>query len=472
MELFKNTSWVMSSQIIFSVFGFIWVILIARYLGVYEFGISTFALSFTGIIVLFMDLGITTYTTRDLSKSHELANKYIGNGVPLKIFLSIIIFLASIVILTIMGYDSFTIEITLIFLIYNIFLNIANFFNGAFQAYGKMKFQAIGIIINSSVLLGGTFLVVITDLGFISLAIVYLLASLVNLFYIYIKSNSEIVPLSLQFDLSFWKKSVKKALPFGLTTIFTFMYTMIDTVILSFLKGNTALGIYSSAIKIIIVFTTLYMVYNYVIFPLMSNLYKNSADMLKISYEKSIKYLLMMILPIAIGISFYSEGVILLIYGKQFVLGSLPLRILIWNVIFLFINGASTLLLNSSNREVVVTKINALACIFNIILNFVLITYYNYIGASIAAVTTGFLICVIMTYLVIKSEYTPDFSLVKDIFKIIISSLIVAVVLFAANLPFILAIPIAIITYLIAIASTKTLDNTDIAILKEIVGME
>lgn len=471
MEIFKNTSWVMTSQIITSIFGFFWVILIARYLGVSEFGILTFAMSFTGLMSIFMDFGISTYTTRDLSRDPELASKYFGNGISLKIFLAIFSFFVTIAILIAMVHESLTIGVTLIFAIHTIFLSMGYLFNGVIQAFGKMKYQAIGIIINSSLLLAGTLFVIFTNLGIYSVAMVYLIGSLITISYLYIKSNSEIVPIKLQFDFSFWKKSVKQAIPFGLTNIFTTIYFMIDTVMLSFMKGSISVGIYSSAYKIITVFTTLYMVYNFVIFPLMSNLYKNSANMLKISYKKSIKYLLMIILPIAIGISYYAEPVVLLIFGSQFVLGSSVLQVLIWNVVFIFINGASTLLLNSSNKEVAVTKINAIACVFNFILNLVLISYFDYIGASIATVITGLLICVIMAYIIIKSKYRPDFSLVKDMIKIIISSLILAIILYIVNLPsFIIAIPVGIITYLIAIALTKTLDSTDIGIIKEIIG--
>ena len=470
MEIFKNTSWIMISQIITSIFGFVWVILIARYLGVSEFGILTFGISFASLMAIFMDLGISTYTTRDLSRDPELASKYIGNGIPLKIVLSLLSFFASLAILIIMGYDSLTIEVALIFTIQFIFFTMGHLFNGAFQAYGKLKYQAISIILNSCLLLIGTLFVIVTDLGIYSVAMVYLTSSLITLTYLYIKSNSEIVRASLQFDLAFWKKSVKNAIPFGLTGIFTSIYFLIDTVMLSFMKGSVAVGIYSSAYKIITVFTTLYMVYNFVIFPLMSSLYKNSADMLKISYEKSVKYLLMMVLPIAIGISYYAEPVVLLIYGSQFAHASYVLQILIWNVIFLFINGASTLLLNSSNKEVAVTKINFIACIFNFITNLILISYFSYIGASIGTVMTGILICAIMAYIIIKSEYQPDFALLKDIVKIIISNLILGIILYVASLPFIIAIPVAIITYLIAIALTKTLDSTDIGIIKEIIG--
>lgn len=65
-EIFKNTGWLLISQIMTSVFGFVWVVLLARYLWVSDFGIINFAISFATIMSIFIDLGINTYTTQDL----------------------------------------------------------------------------------------------------------------------------------------------------------------------------------------------------------------------------------------------------------------------------------------------------------------------------------------------------------------------------------------------------------------------
>ncbi len=82
-ETFKNTNWLLISQIITSVFGFIWITLLGRYLGVSEFGTMNSAISFATIMSIFIDLGINTYTTRDLSRHPDLSQKYIGNAMKL-----------------------------------------------------------------------------------------------------------------------------------------------------------------------------------------------------------------------------------------------------------------------------------------------------------------------------------------------------------------------------------------------------
>ncbi len=441
-----------------------------RYLGVSDFGIMNFAISFTTIMSIFTDLGISTYVTRDLSRSPELSQKYIGNAIPLKIFLSTLTFIVTLAILFIMDYDILTKEVVLVFALQTIFLNMGWLFNGVFQAFGKMKYQAIGIIINSSLILLGSILLTYFNLGLMAVALTYMAGSLITLIYLYINLRDKITIPKFQINFNFWKKSVKEAVPFGITSIFTTIYYMIDTVMISFIVGSFAVGIYSSAYKIITVFTTIYMVYNYVVFPLMSKFYKDSEDLLKISYEKSVKYLVLIMLPFAIGITIYSQDIIVLICGKNYILAESVLKILIWNVLFVMVNGASTNLLNSSGNELAVTKINGLACLINVALNIFLIYYLSYIGASIATVITGIVVFTLMMYIILKNSYRPNKNLIYEILKICISGLILAVVLLILNFSMWLALPIAIIVYLAGIYLTKSLDSTDKFIIREIIG--
>ena len=77
--LFKNVSWVTISQVITNICAFFWTILIARYLGVSDYGTLSFVISFTVLIGMGTDIGITTFTTRELSQDHSKTKKFINN---------------------------------------------------------------------------------------------------------------------------------------------------------------------------------------------------------------------------------------------------------------------------------------------------------------------------------------------------------------------------------------------------------
>jgi len=468
-KTFKNNSWLFISQIITSIFGFFWIVLLARYLGVYDFGTMNFAISFSTIVNIFIDLGISIYISRDLTQCPDLARKYIGNAIPLRIFLSIVTLIATLTILAVMNFDLLTIEIVLLFIIHAIFLSTGGLFNGVFQAYCKQKYQAIGIILSSTLTLLGTLVLVHFDFGLISVALAYISGSLVSLIYLYINIR-KITVLKFEFDFSFWKSAIKTSIPFGITIIFSTIYYMIDTIMLLFMEGSIAVGFYSSAYKIITVFITIYAVYNFVVFPLMRKFYKDSNNLLMVSYEKSVKYMIIIMLPIAILTTIYAYDITTVIYGSQYYHGGDVLRILIWNVLFVMVNGASANLLNSSNNESSVTKINVIGCVLNILFNLVSIYYLGYIGASITTVITGIIICIAMTYIITGCRYNPGKVLIYDVIKISIAGIILGAFLILVDFNLWITIPLAIIIYSISLILTRSFDSVDKAIIKKIIS--
>ena len=468
--LFKNISWVTTSQVIINLCAFLWTIAIARYLGVNDYGILSFAISFTVLLGMGTDIGMSTFATREISQDRSKTQKYINNVIPFKILLSVALFFVTALILIILGYNKLTIEVALIISIETIFICMIKFIGGVFQAYENQKINSIGEMIAGILLLIFTLIVIALDLGLVGVAVSYALAYLVFLLHMVFNMNKSFGIPKFEFDLAFWKKTAMKSIPFGLSLFFYTVYFSIDVVMIQFLAGDYATGIYNSAYKIVSVFAAFYVIYQYVIFPLMSKLYAENTNLLKISFESSFKYSLLILLPISIGVYFYSPYIINLIYSSQYALASPAMQILIWTVVFLFINGVATSLLNSIGKEMDVTKIYLIAAIFNIIINYLLIPNYTYIGASIATVLSEILILVLMMYSISKTEYKPDLSLVKTIVKLIICGIILTIALYLLNVSLWLAIPIGFVVYLISLFITGTIDDTDKYIINEILN--
>ena len=80
--IFNNMSWLLVSQIIASICGFIWTILMARYLGVSKYGILGFGISLTGILAITLDFGISSHIVRSVATDYDSAPKYLGNVIP------------------------------------------------------------------------------------------------------------------------------------------------------------------------------------------------------------------------------------------------------------------------------------------------------------------------------------------------------------------------------------------------------
>ena len=468
--IFTNMSWLFVSQIIASVCGFIWTIVIARYLGVNDYGILGFAISLTGILAITMDLGVNSHVVREIATNYDLTPKYLGNAIPLKSLFVIGTFILTLIILILMNANTLTITITLLFTIEMVFKTFIGLLNGSFQAYEEGKYQGIGNILLNIILLIFILISIFTDLGIFGITLSYVVANFIPLVYEYIIFTKKIAKPKFEFDIDFCKTITMFALPFALSGIFYSIYYSVDTVMLSNLIGDYATGIYSASYKLISVLTVFYSVYTAVLYPVMSKFFKNDEKLLVVVFEKSVKYLSLIIIPIAIATVLYSTDIIQLIFGIEFNESASALSILIWTVCLLFINGACGTLLNASHKEMTVTKVYFIAAVFNILLNLFMIPHYSYVGAAISTVLSDLLILTISLYVIYKLGYSVKRKLYVDLIKIIIGSSIMGGVLYLLNLNMWIALPVGIIIYFGVLILVKLFDDDDKYVINEIIG--
>ena len=468
--IFKNMSWLLVSQIIASICGFVWTVLMARYLGVNNYGILGFAVSITGILGVIDDLGINFYVIRQISTDNKTAPKYLGNSLLLKIIFAAIKFILTFIILILLKTEEFTIFITILFSLEMTIKAYINSLNGAFQAFENTKFQGIGITLMNTTTLLFILISIYADLGLLGVSISYIIANLITFIYSYYVLNKHITKPKFKFDWDFCKKITLYSLPFAISGMLYIIYYSIDMVMISKLVGDYANGIYNATYKLIAVLNLFYSVYTAVIFPVMSKFYKNDKKLLVTSFEKSVKYLMLVMIPLAIGTMFYSLNIIQLIYGNQYDAAASVLSILIWTVCLLFFSGAANTLLNASHKETTVTKIYAIAAVFNIALNFVMIPYFSYNGAAITTVLSDVLIVALQTYVIYRIGHRPNKKLYFDLIKIIIGSAVLGIALYFLNLNMWIAIPVGIVIYFAVVYLLRVFDKDDKYVIKEILG--
>ena len=442
----------------------------ARYLGVSNYGIFGFATSFTAILAMTVDFGISNHIVRHIATDYDSAPKYIGNAIPLKGIFSIGTMLLSLIILILMKADELVITVTLLFTIEVIFKSFIGFLNGTFQAYEEGKYQGIGNTILHVLLLIFILLTIFTDLGLMGIAFSYIIANLIALIYEYYVLNKHIVKPKFEFDRDFCKKITLLAIPFAVSSLLYNVYYSIDVVMLTNMVGSYPTGIYNATYKLISVLSLFYSTYTAVIFPVMSKFFKNDEKMLLISFEKSIKYLMLVIIPLAVATVVYSTDIIHLIYGHQYDASTSVLSILIWTVCLLFVSGAANTLLNASHKEVTVTKIYAVAAAFNIVLNFFMIPYFSYNGAAMTTVLSDVLIVIIQCYIIYKLGHRPNNKLYYDLIRIILGSSVLGIALYFLHLNMWVALPVGIIIYFATVYLLRLFDDDDKYVIKEILG--
>ena len=481
-KIAKNTTVLLVAQIISYILAFFYTIYTARYLGASNFGIISFALALGAILSIFTELGLSTLTVREVSRDNSLTNKYIGNTVILKIFLSIITLVLMIVIVTLLHYPS---EIAVV--IYYITLSFVigaftSIFYSIFQVYEKMEYQSIGQIINSIIMFSGILFIIFFQLSIVYFGLIYLIASIISLIYAvivciwkFLLPNIELKDKTFKFlksklvvDLTLWKFLIIEAIPLTISSVFLLVAFRVDTILLNIINGNEAVGLYNAAFGLMTALMFVPFVYVSAIFPLLSRLNVSSKELLKYSYEKSFKYLFLLGMPIAVGTTLLANPIILLIYKSGFTQSIIALQILIWSIPIIFVNYILGTAINSINKQRETVKTTFIAMLLNIVLNILLLPKYGLIVACLITVLTE-LICFILWFHIMNIHgYKID--ILKIIYKPVIASLIMGFVINILHINIFITIIIAVIIYFILLYLLKTFSEDDISLIKKIIA--
>ncbi len=409
--------------------------------------------------------------TRRVARYKSLTKKYLNNIISIKLLLASILVTATILIFNIIGYTQTELYVIYFLLLVLIFNTFSAVFYSLFQAYEKLEYQSIANILNSLLMLIGIVIIIKYNSGLIILESLYaLVGGLVLIYYLYVSTAKfEFPKPTLEIDLKFWKPTISTALQFGLIGVFATIYVWIDSVMLFFMVGIQAVGLYNAAYRIVLVLLFIPVAINAAIFPVMSKLYGSSDNSLHKIVEKYFKLMILIGIPIGVVVTFLANDIIILLFGNAFLASAIALQILIWATVFTFSNASYVQLFQSINRQMTVTKITFIGMVINIILNLILIPKYSYIAASFNTLLTESIVAILLIITASKLGFLYKKKVLNNLIRIIISGLIMAtfLILFKELNLFILIISSTII-YLVAIFITKAIDKEDIEIIKRI----
>lgn len=398
----KNTAFLTISEVVTKGLSFLLVIIIARYLGDVGFGKYSFALAFTALFSIFSDLGFSTLTIREVARDKSLAQKYISNGSFVKLILSIVTFVLIVIIINIMEYPSDTILAVYIAGIYAIITSFNQFLRSIFRAFEKMEYEALTrtseIVLIFSLVLVSIYL----NLSLMVILLCYLMGSLVRLIISMYLIVANFVKPTLNLDTPFLKKSFAEALPFGISGIFVTIYFKIDSVMLSVMKGDAVVGWYNAAYQLIFGLMIISSIIVGVIFPIMSKYHEKSKNNLKSIFIYASAILFFISIPILIVGYYFADKIIITIYGIGYFESINALKILIFVIPIIFLTSLFGPTLESMNKQRTVSLVAGANALLNVILNFLLIPKYSYIGAAVATTVTETLGLTIMGLIIWK----------------------------------------------------------------------
>jgi len=176
---------------------------------------------------------------------------------------------------------------------------------------------------------------------------------------------------------------------------------------LSLIKGDAAVGLYSAAYNITLAILVIPGMYTYAIYPILSRKYATdilpeSNKTVKLIYERSFKYLYVIGLPISIGLFVLARQIIVFIYGEGYYGSAIALQILAWFVFMKFLSYLTGIVLSSIGKQYLRMYSQGFSAFVNVGANLILIPRYGIVGAVIATLFSEFILFISSQYYVSK----------------------------------------------------------------------
>ncbi|MFH2018982.1 MAG: polysaccharide biosynthesis C-terminal domain-containing protein, partial [bacterium] len=250
-------------------------------------------------------------------------------------------------------------------------------------------------------------------------------------------------------DVKVFKLFIAFALPFAIAGIVGRLYSYSDSLIMSKLLSNQELGWWSVPYKITFAFQFIPVALSASIFPVMSSLYIEDKTKISALFEKSWRYLFMIVFPLSFGLFVLAEPAIIKLYRADYFASIPVLQILVISLIFGFLSLITGALLNATNKQRTQTTLLAVCLAVNIIINLILIPRWGIMGAATAALTSNILLWIGGFYFAsreIPMRYGALFKFANQSFW---PALIMAFVVnfLAQKMHFIITVPIGAMVY-------------------------
>lgn len=393
LSVTKNTTYLTLSYIGQKILSFVYFIMIARVIGVEDLGKYTFALSFTTMFAVFVDLGLTSALIRELAKFQDRAEKYLSTALVMKIILSFIVYSIVVVAINLMGYPAITKQLVYVSGLIMALDQFAGGFWGMFRGQRNLKLESVSMVIQETIVVVAGAIVLYLRLPLIFLMMPLVLSSLFGFIFSSVSVRSLLkIKYRLIWDSEIVRFLLKISIPFALVAIFSRIYTNLDTVMLSKLAGDKAVGWYSVAMKIPFALQFLPAALSAAVFPAFSHAFHYDKEQLRKTFGRVMKFLTVLVLPISAGIIALAQPFVKLAFGASYLPAAIPLQIAMLGLTFLFLNYPLGALLNGCNKQTTNAKLVGATLIINVVCNAILIPRYSFVGASIAFIIShGFL---------------------------------------------------------------------------------
>jgi PST family polysaccharide transporter len=385
-KIIGNIGWLFADKILrigVGVFVSIWV---ARYLGPEQFGLYNYALAFVAMFSALANLGLDGIVVRNIIRDPSASDELLGTACSLKLIGGIsTLLITGIAIYLIRPEDNICNWLVRIIAVGTIF-QAFDVIDLWFQAKVKSKYSVCAK--NSAFLL-----LAIAKISLILIRAPLIAFACATLMEVAIGAIGLIFVYKLSgLSITRWRTSIQRgkmllidSWPLLFSGVSVLINMQIDKIMLGEISGDRAVGIYSAATRISEIWYFIPIMVGLSVMQTLTKEREIGGKFYQIKLQKVYDIMTVFALWIAFPLSLFSDNIIRLIYGVEFLGAAQILQIHIWSALFVFHVSIRTRSLIIENLERFVAFYAFFTMSVNVLLNLVLIPNYAGAGAAYAS---------------------------------------------------------------------------------------
>ena len=263
-----------------------------------------------------------------------------------------------------------------------------------------------------------------------------------------------------------WFRLLGESVPLAVATFLGLVYFRIGTIILSFMRGDRAVGWFSAGFHVNEALQLVPAALMGAALPVLSR--QTSRDS-SASLKAIIYYLMVVALPVAFGATLLARQFSVGIFGPDFENTAGVLRVVIWAIIPIFLNFAIGTLLIATDRQSIIARNAFLCCLLSVPVNILFIHRVGYRGAAWATLSVE--TALLIFNVVIAWPYLRGFDALRKMWKPLVGTAVVTAIVMATRswLNVIVVVGISGVTYFVVLflLGGLTVDPAVLAIRRE-----
>jgi O-antigen/teichoic acid export membrane protein len=367
---------------------FVLFAVVARRLGENGLGAFVLAIAFLGLVMVTVDLGLDRYLLRAIAREHTAANRLFFNVLALKLTLAVPLLALGLLAMHLLGYSTQAQE-TALALAPGVFCDsVARTQSSLFSARERggppSLADALQRICSALLGLGALH----AGYGVVAVGMAYSAGSLIGVLIGFVLLHRTIGLPARSLDRRRWKSLATKSVPFAAQDTFTILLARMDTLLLSLIATQAAVGRYGAAYRL---FESTFFV-TYALTGAFTAMYtylgRDSTPSLRFVFQRSVKLALALLMPLAVAFAVLASPICQLVYGTTFASAAPPLRVLSAGVVLMSVVTLSVSLMVSREDPRRLVWLTGIIAAVNISLNLILIPLYSDVGAAAAMLAT------------------------------------------------------------------------------------